>query len=442
MNDIVNNDMLKNLEAEKYVLGAILYDDKQALLISDFLKPDDFYDPVNKIIYSMILNLKGKNQRIDTISLKAELENKSYLEKVGGIRYILSLLENIFDTGLIEQHASLIREKAIIRELVTTSTDILSKCHKPEGKNYLEILDEAETSIFNIAGKGGQQGFSQISIWLTKTFKHLSEIRENPQGLTGISSGYKKLDKLTCGFQKGDLIVLAARPAMGKTALALSLGVNAAKENYTVGFFSLEMSAEQLILRMLSLESGVPHQTIRNSNLNADEWLKITETAGMLAGLKLFIDESPMLSILELKSKARKLKASHNLNLLIVDYLQLITTNRRHENRHQEVSEVSRSLKALAKELDIPIIALAQLSRNVESREEKRPLLSDLRESGAIEQDSDLIMFLYRDIMYNRETENPALSEIIIGKQRNGPTDTVYLNFLKTLTKFVEVEYE
>ena len=245
---------------------------------------------------------------------------------------------------------------------------------------------------------------------------------------------------MTSGFQKGDFVVLAARPSMGKTALALTLAHYAAKEMGAVGFFSLEMGAEQLTLRMLSAESGIPHHLIRNAMINSDQWISLTHVAGELANLKLFIDDTATQTIMDIRTKARKLKLEHNLKFLVIDYLQLIHSHKKHENRHQEVSEISRSLKALAKELEIPIIALSQLSRAVDSRIDKRPMLSDLRESGAIEQDADLIMFLYRDIVYNTETENPSQAELIIGKQRNGPTGTVMLHFSKELTRFEDMD--
>ena len=429
-----------SLDAEKAVLGAILLNDKQLHTIVDFLMPDDFYSHSNKIIYSTILSIYKKINRVDLITLQDELEKQEKLESIGGLNYLLSLQEEIPALGMLEQHARLIKEKAILRELIDSATNIIQSCYKQDSEEITQVLDEAEQSIFNISKKRTDQSFVQLDIWLKKTFRHLSDIKGNIKGLTGIASGYSKLDQMTSGFQNGDLIVLAARPSMGKTALALSLAIAAAKENKPTGFFSLEMSAEQLVLRLLSVESAVPHQNIRNAMVTQAEWAEVTRSAGALSEMKFFIDDSPMLNILELRAKARKLKTEHNLQLLLVDYLQLIHSTRRYENRHQEVSEISRSLKALAKELDIPVIALSQLSRAVDSRMDKRPMLSDLRESGAIEQDADLIMFLYRDIVYNPDAENPALSELIIGKQRNGPTGTVYLNFLKELTKFEEVE--
>jgi replicative DNA helicase len=265
-------------------------------------------------------------------------------------------------------------------------------------------------------------------------------MKGNNKGITGVPSGYKKLDEMTSGFQKGDFIVLAARPSMGKTALALSLAYNAAEQGKSVGFFSLEMGAEQLTLRLVSAQAQVDHQHIRTGTVTSDEWMSMTYAAAKLAETKFFIDDTPTQSILDIRARARKLKAEHKLDFLVIDYLQLLHSQRKHENRHQEVSEISRSLKALAKELQVPIVALSQLSRAVDSRVDKRPMLSDLRESGAIEQDADVIMFLYRDVVYNQETEHPSLAELIIGKQRNGPTGTVFMNFFKELTLFQDYE--
>jgi replicative DNA helicase len=290
--------------------------------------------------------------------------------------------------------------------------------------------------IFNIANKRSNNSFVQLDIWLKKTFQHLSDIKSHMKGITGVPSGFQHLDQMTSGFQNSDFIVLAARPSMGKTALALGIALAAARNGFSVGVFSLEMSAEQLTLRLLSAESGIGHHNIRNATISSDEWMDLTNVAAQLAEMKVFIDDTAMLNIMDLRAKARKLKAEHGLQFLVIDYLQLLHSNKKHENRHQEVSDISRSLKALAKELNIPIIALSQLSRAVDSRMDKRPMLSDLRESGAIEQDADVIMFLYRDAVYNPEAENPALAELIIGKQRNGPTGTVYMNFIREITKF------
>lgn len=429
-------------DAERAVLGAILLHEEGLNRTSDFLNADDFYTNAHKTIYEAMLVLAKRSCRIDLISLQDELTKKQELETIGGIAYLVSLQEDIPAVGLIQQHAHIIKEKAMLRELIGSATGIIENCYTQNETGIDGVLDHAEKTIFSIAHKRTSTSFVQLDIWLKKTFNHLSTIKSHGKGITGIPSGYHKLDTMTSGFQKSDLVVLAARPSMGKTALALSIAANACFQGSAVGIFSLEMSAEQLTLRLLSSESEIAHQKIRNADITSDEWIELTNVATKLADRKMFIDDTALISIMDLRAKARKLKAEDKLDLLVIDYLQLIASTARHENRHQEVSEISRALKALAKELNIPIIALSQLSRAVDSRMDKRPILSDLRESGAIEQDADLIMFLYRDAVYNPETENPSSAELIIGKQRNGPTGTVFLNFVRELTKFEESEYE
>jgi len=437
---VLGKSLPANLDAEKSILGAILLNDDCLPQLSETLISEDFYSPQHKIIYEAILECSKKFKRIDLVTLQDELKKKNKLEDVGGIVYLVSLQEDISSLGLVEQHAQIIKEKALLRELIESATGIITNCYSQDDKNISIVLDEAEKTIFQISNKRTSQSFVQLNIWLKKTFQHLSDIKSNSRGITGIPSGYKKLDRMSSGFQNGDFVVLAARPSMGKTALALSVISNAATDGFPVGFFSLEMSAEQLILRLLSSESGIALHNIRNATISSEEWIAITNVAAQLAEMKIFIDDTAMLSIMDLRARARKLKMEHNVQLLVVDYLQLLHSKKRHENRHQEVSEISRSLKALSKELSIPIIAISQLSRAVDSRMDKRPMLSDLRESGAIEQDADLIMFLYRDVVYNPETENPAMAELIVGKQRNGPTGTVYLHFARELTKFEDMD--
>ncbi|HZW61537.1 MAG TPA: replicative DNA helicase [Candidatus Babeliales bacterium] len=427
-----------NLEAERAVLGALLLNDNCVNQVAEVLTADDFYSLPHKLIYQAILDLTKHLKRIDLVTLQDELAKRNQLDSVGGIVFLVSLQEDIPTVGLIDQHAKIIKEKAVLRQLIQSASNIITNCYAQNEKSIDAVLDNAEKTIFQISNKRASQSFVQLNIWLKKTFQHLSSIKGHGKGITGIPSGYTKLDEFTSGFQNGDFIVLAARPSMGKTALALSIAANAASQGVSVGFFSLEMSAEQLSLRLLAAESAISHQNIRNASITSDEWLELTSVAARLAEMKLFIDDTAMITHMDLRAKTRKLKAEHGLQLLVVDYLQLINTSQRFENRHQEVSEISRSLKALAKEVNIPIIALSQLSRAVDSRMDKRPMLSDLRESGAIEQDADLIMFLYRDIVYNAETENPAAAELIIGKQRNGPTGTVHMNFVRELTKFVD----
>jgi len=433
---ILGKTLPANVDAERAVLGALLLNDEQLSAVAELVKPDDFYSISHKMIYQAVLSLLGQHKRIDLITLQDELAKAGNLETIGGVSYLVSLQEDIPAVGLIEQHARLIKEKSVLRELINSATGIITNCYVQNIDSIDSVLDQAERTIFQISEKRTNQSFVQLNIWLKKTFQHLSDIKSHSKGITGVPSGYKKLDEMTSGFQNGDLIVIAGRPSMGKTAIALPIAAHASAMHATVGFFSLEMAAEQLSLRLLSAESGIGHHHIRNATITSDEWIELTHVAARLAEMKLFIDDTAMLTLAELRKKARKLKMEHNLQLLVIDYLQLIHSDRHHENRHQEVSDISRSLKALAKELNIPIIALSQLSRAVDSRMDKRPMLSDLRESGAIEQDADLIMFLYRDVVYNPDTENPALAELIIGKQRNGPTGTVYLNFMRELTKF------
>jgi replicative DNA helicase len=428
-----------SLEAERAVLGALLLNDEYLSQVAEVLSANDFYAPEHKLIYQCMLDIAQKFKRSDLLTLQDELEKRGELEKIGGIVYLVTLQEDIPSIGLIEQHANLVKEKSTLRRLIESAATIITNCYAQDDKNIDIVLDEAEKTIFQISNKRTSQTFVQLNIWLKKTFQHLSNIKTHSKGITGIPTGYKKLDEMSSGFQSGDLIILAGRPSMGKTALLLPIAAHAAMNGLSVGFFSLEMSAEQLVLRLLSSEAEIAHHNIRNATITSDEWIELTNVAARLAEMKLFIDDTAMLSLMDLRKKARKMKIEHNLQFLVIDYLQLIHSTKRHENRHQEVSEISRSLKALAKELDIPILTASQLSRAVDSRMDKRPMLSDLRDSGAIEQDADLIMFLYRDIVYNPETENPALAELIIGKQRNGPTGTIFLNFEKNLTKFVDI---
>ena len=437
---ILGKNLPCHIEAERAVLGAILFSDEQLPAVCELISADDFYAPSHKVIFAACVAVQQSQRRIDLVTLQDELEKKGVLSQIGGVVYLVALQEDIPLVGLILQHAQIIKEKSVLRQLIGSAAHIISQCYEQNDKGIESMLDEAEKTIFKISAQRSSQSFVQLTIWLKKTFQHLSDIKGHSKGVTGVTSGYRMLDEMTSGFQKGDLIVLAARPSMGKTALALSLARQAAMSHGSVGFFSLEMAAEQLTLRLLSSESGIPHQAIRNAMITSDEWMELTHTAARLAECKLFIDDTAMQSIMDVRSKARKLKAEHNLQMLVIDYLQLLHSPRAHENRHQEVSEISRSLKALAKELAIPIVALSQLSRAVDSRMDKRPMLSDLRESGAIEQDADLIMFLYRDIVYNPDAQDPNLAELIIGKQRNGPTGTVYLHFHNEITLFQDKE--
>ncbi len=437
---VLGKNLPFSIEAERAVLGSLLLHDAQLDATMEIIEPKDFYTSAHRIVFEAMTALGYRKQRLDVITLQDELEKNGQLNAIGGVVFLLSLQEDIPAVGLIEQHARIIKEKAVLRELINSATQIITSCYAQNNTGIEGVLDEAERIIFQISQKRAEQSFVQLNIWLKKTFQHLSSIQSHEKGITGIPTGYRKLDEFTSGFQKSDFVVLAARPSMGKTALALSLARNAAVHNLCVGFFSLEMSAEQLTLRLLSSETGIPHQKIRNAHISSEEWVELTHVAAQFGEMKMFIDDTPMQTIMDIRAKARKLKIEHNLNFLVIDYLQLLHGHRTYENRHQEVSEISRSLKSLAKELNIPIVALSQLSRAVDSRVDKRPMLSDLRESGAIEQDADVIMFLYRDVVYNPDTENPSIAELIIGKQRNGPTGTINLHFENNLTLFSETE--
>lgn len=425
-----------NTEAERALLGSILLNDAVFSDVFEVLAPEDFYSRVHAIIYTAMIAIAQSNKRIDMITLQDELERRSELDLIGGDVFLIGLQENIAAIGLVQQHARMVKEKSVMRDLINSAASIISRCYTQDETEIDAVLDAAEKTIFNIANKRSKQTFVQLDIWLKRTFQQLSEIKSHRNGVTGVTSGYTKLDELTTGFQSGDFIVLAARPSVGKTALALQMAHHASRAGFPVGFFSLEMSAEQLTLRLLSSEARVRHHTIRNGTLSSDEWVDLTHAAARLAESKFFIDDAPMQTIMDVRTKARKLRSEQGIQMLVIDYLQLLNCNGWFENRHQEVSAISRSLKALAKELGIPIVALSQLSRAVDSRVDKRPLLSDLRESGAIEQDADLIMFLYRDVVYNPDTDDPNLTEVIIGKQRNGPTGTVFLNFERDYSIF------
>lgn len=435
---LLGKSLPANTDAEKSVLGAILLDDQTFSSVSEIIGPIDFYHRPHKSIFEAMASLSGDLKRIDLVSLQDELVKRNQLVDVGGTAYLISLQEDLPAVGLAQQHARIVKEKAVLRELITSAASIITNCYAQRDEDISSVLDAAESTIFEIANKRTARSFVQLDIWLKKTFQHLNDVKSHSRGIIGLPTGFGKLDEMTSGLQRGDLVIIASRPSMGKTSFALNVAGNIAAQGFGVGVFSLEMPAEQLTLRLLSTESGIAHHKIRNATISSQEWVDLTQVAGRLFDFKLFIDDTAGLSIVDVRAKARRLKAEHNIDVLIVDYLQLLYSPKRHENRHQEVSEISRVLKALAKELDIPILALSQLSRAVDSRIDKRPMMSDLRESGAIEQDADVIMFLYRDVVYNQETENPALAELIISKQRNGPTGTIFLHFERELTKFMD----
>lgn len=437
---LLGKSLPTNIEAEKAVLAAILLNEDNLGLVADILKPLDFYVKSHQLIYTSILELASNNSKMDLLVLQEHLNKKQCLSDIGGIQYLLELQEDIPAMGLVVQHAKIVKDKAILRDLIYSAAEIINSCYEKDLDTIDHVIDSAEKKIFQISHKLASPTFVSLDELLKTTFKQLAHIKSSKEGVTGVPTGFMGFDILTSGMQRGDLLILAARPSMGKTALALNIALNAWKHNHAVAIFSLEMAAEQLALRFLSAESRIPHQKIRNALVSSDEWLTLTNTAAHLAEAKIFVDDSPSLTIMELRAKARKLKAQENIGLVVIDYLQLIGSQQRHENRTQEISAISRALKALAKELNVPVLALSQLSRNLESRMDKRPMLSDLRESGAIEQDGDVIFFIYRDVIYNPDTEYPNMAEIIISKQRNGPVGSFHTQYAGEILRFEDIQ--
>ncbi len=426
----------QHIEAEKSVLGAIFLDNQALLRIIDTITPSDFYLKGHALVFEAFLRLFERGDPIDIVTVQEELERMKALDQVGGVEYLMELAEFVPTSAHIKKYAQIVKEKAILRELINTCHNIIRMCHESD-RDAEELLDEAERQIFAISEKRTSTDFSPAREFVKMAVTQVENLYHKKELITGIPTGYVDFDRLTAGLQPADLIIVAARPGMGKTAFVLNIAINVAlDEGKSVAIFSLEMSKEQLALRMLSTVSRVDYQKIRTGNMHQDEWRKIIDAANLLSDTKIFIDDTPAITALEMRAKARRLQSEHGLDLVIVDYLQLMRGRIKRENRQQEISEISRSLKELAKELNVPIVAVSQLSRAVENRTDKRPQLSDLRESGAIEQDADLVVFIYRDEVYRPKTEEKNVAEIIIGKQRNGPVGTVKLTFLKECTRF------
>lgn len=425
-----------SIPAEKAVLSSLLMNDEASIEAFDIITHEDFYVPMHATIFKAMHELFIAKKRIDHISVEDMLKRMGVYDGIGGALTLVTLQEEIPNIAMLSQNAQIVKDKAVLRAMINLSGTIMQNCYKQNDKTIDQVIEDAEKTILSLAQKRTTSVYTQIDIWLRRTFKNLSHIKSNEYGITGIPAGFRGVDETTAGFQRGDLIVLAGRPSMGKTAFALSTALQMVNSGFKVGIASLEMSAEQLTLRLLSSTAQVPLQNIRRVDINSDQWVALTQAASILAEKKLFIDDSPMQSLSAIKSNARRLKKDHAIDVLFIDYLQLITTYGRYESRNAEIADISRSLKALAKELDIPVIALAQLSRKVESRIEKKPILSDLRDSGAIEQDADVIMFLYRDVVYNPDTEHPDTAEVIIAKHRNGPIGTALIHFERHFSHF------
>lgn len=431
----------QNIDAEQAVLGAMLIKKEAIAEVSQMLKPDDFYRDNHKTIFNAILALFNRNEPADIVTVTNYLDKENKLDQVGGITFVTALANTVSPAANVIYHANIVREKADLRHLINTATQIASMAYE-EADDVTKVLDQSEKMIMEVASRQNVSAFTPIKDIILETFDKINTIYESKGGLTGIPSGFVDLDALTSGLQPSDLILVAARPSMGKTAFTLNIAANVAlKAKKTVAFFSLEMSKQQLVQRMLCSEGGIDSQKLKNGDLNEEDWTRLMRTADRISGAPLHIDDTAGISVLELRSKARRLKAEHGLDLIIIDYLQLMQGNnsKGSDNRQNEISEISRSLKALARELNVPVIALSQLSRGVESRQIKRPMLSDLRESGSLEQDADIVMFLYREDYYDPETTNKNITEVIVAKHRNGPVDTVKMFFQKQFTKFQDL---
>lgn len=430
----------QNIEAEQSVLGAILLDNNALYSAFELITQDDFYKDSNRKIFLSMTELIEKNEPIDIITLTDQLRKKNHLDAVGGTQYLTSLASMIPTSANVRYHAKIVREKSMVRGLLRSVTEIARSVYEEE-RDAEELIDYAEKTIFDLSEKRISPSFSLLKEVIKDSFQMIEQLYDKKETVTGVPSGFKELDELTTGLQKSDLIIIGGRPSMGKTAFSLNIAQHVGVDlNEPVAVFSLEMSKEQLAFRMLCSEAMVDSNNIRKGFIRKDDWHKLTSAAGKLAQAPIFIDDSSAISVLEMRAKARRLKVEHGLSLIIVDYLQLMRGRGNVERREQEISEISRSLKGLAKELRVPVIALSQLNRGVETRTgNKKPTLADLRESGAIEQDADVIIFLYRDEVYNRDSnDNKGKAEIIIAKQRNGPTGSINLAFLSQCTRFVD----
>ena len=430
-----------DIEAEQAVLGSMLTDKDAVISAIEVLKPEDFYREDNKAIYEAILSLYNRAEPVDIITLKSELATQGKLEQVGGLEYLAELPEKVPTTANVEKYIKIVEEKAILRNLVKTANEIISLGYDPT-QEVENIMDAAEKKIFDIMQSKNQKGYSPMKDILVDTFSQLEKLYNQKEPITGVPTGFVDLDYKTAGLHESDLILIAARPAMGKTAFALNIATNAAvRAKVPVAVFSLEMSKEQLVNRILCSEAMVDSNKVRTGRIEEGDWVKLAGAIGPLSEADIYVDDTPGISVMEIRAKCRKLKLEKNIGLVVIDYLQLISASgKRGGSREQEISEISRSLKILAKELNVPVIALSQLSRAAEQRPDHRPMLSDLRESGAIEQDADIVMFLYRDDYYNEDSEKKNIAEIIIAKHRSGSTGTVELLWLGNYTKFANIE--
>ena len=434
----------QNIEAEEAIISAILIDNDALLDVIEVLGPQDFYRTAHQKIYAAITDLFDKAEPVDLVTLANKLKEMGQLEKIGGASYLARLVDTVPLAVNARHYAKIIHDKASLRRLIEKANAIIKRCFEERGEAD-DVVDFAESAVFEISEKKARQSFFPLSKIILGNIETLEENQGNRSLVTGVPTGFTQLDTLTSGLQNSDLIILAARPSMGKTALALNIARNAAVEaNIPVAVFSLEMSKEQLSLRMLCSEARIDSSRLRGGFFSMEDWHRLTDAAGILSECPIYIDDSPSLSAMEIRAKARRLKMDKNIGLIIIDYLQLMQGRSSAERRDLEISEISRALKALAKELELPVMALSQLNRMLEQRTDKRPRLSDLRESGALEQDADVVAFIYRDEVYNKDEDNPnrGTAEILLSKQRNGPTGDVYLTFLNSYTRFENLASE
>ncbi|WP_397536676.1 replicative DNA helicase [Rummeliibacillus pycnus] len=431
-----------NQEAEQSVIGAIFLEPQALITASEILIPEDFYRSAHQIIFQTMLRLSDQGKAIDVITVTEELSSHNELDDIGGISYITEIANAVPTAANVGYYAQIVSEKAVLRRLIRVATKIAEDGYTREDE-VDALLSEAERKVMEVANRKNAGDFKHVKDVLVETYANVEQLQNRKGDITGIPTGFRDLDRLTAGFQRGDLIIVAARPSVGKTAFALNVAQAVGTQTTeNVAIFSLEMGAEQLVMRMLCAEGNIDAQVLRTGALNSEDWRKLTMATGTLSRAGIYIDDSAGVRVSEIRAKCRRLKQEQGLGMILIDYLQLIQgSGGAGQNRQQEVSEISRSLKALARELEVPVIALSQLSRGVEQRQDKRPMMSDLRESGSIEQDADIVAFLYREDYYDKQTEDANTIEIIVAKQRNGPTDTVKLAFKKEFNKFVSVDW-
>ena len=430
-----------DIEAEQAIIGSMLTDKDAVIAAIEILREQDFYREDNRIIYSAILNLYNRSEPIDIITLKAELKSMGKLEAVGGLEYIVQLPDRVPTTSNVEQYIKIVEEKSMLRALIKTADELITLGYDPT-QEVEQVIDTAEKKIFEVMQKKNQKGYSSMKDILIDTFTQLEQLYNQKEMITGVPTGFAHLDYGTSGLHNSDLILVAARPAMGKSAFALNIATHAAvRGKVPVAIFSLEMSKEQMANRILCSEAMVDSAKVRTGKIDDEEWGKLAAASGELSEAGIYIDDTPGISVMEIRAKCRKMKLEKNIGLVVIDYLQLVQgSNRKGGSREQEIAEISRSLKILAKEINVPVIALSQLSRAPEQRVDHRPMLSDLRESGSIEQDADIVMFLYRDDYYNEDTDKKNIAEVIIAKHRSGATGTVELLWLGNYTKFANID--